>query len=69
VWTTGEDIACGKCGMEANAAWWSEMNLDTMCKLEGVRTLSDYVEKVKDRPIPWTEALLTRYRKHIAPLV
>jgi hypothetical protein len=69
VWTTGEDIACGKCEMEANASWWSELNIDTMCKLEGVTTLTAYVEKTKDRPVSWTERMLTRYRKHVQPLV
>ncbi len=46
-WPDGESIACGKCGLTANAAWWSELEVDVMCTRENVKTLTEYVEKMK----------------------
>ncbi len=47
VWAEdGESIACGQCGLTVNAAWWAELDIDVMCKLAGVKTLTEYVEKM-----------------------
>lgn len=45
-WTSGDDIACGKCGLTANAGWWEDLGIQVMCIREGVKTLTEYVEKM-----------------------
>ncbi len=49
-WEGGEDLACGGCGLTANAAWWQELEVDVLCKSFGVKTLTEVVDiQMKER--------------------